>query len=87
MSMMEKKFINYNRELQKKVQTELLKAEKGISNKNTKQLQFILQELKETEKEKGLILSFPRLIIDSWDYADNLGSELIKLAEMYKKLV
>lgn len=33
-----------------------------------------------------VILSYPRIIIDSWDYSDQLGVELVELAELYKKI-
>lgn len=39
------------------------------------------------ERDSGLIISYPRLIIDSWDYSDSLGLELVELAEQYKKMI
>lgn len=82
----EEKFCKMNQELQQKVSDEIDKAKKGLSKKNILQLETILLELHNSEKERGSVLSYPRLIIDSWDYADLLGIELIELAEMYKKI-
>ena len=33
---------------------------------------------------KYVKLSYPRIIIDSWDFQDKLGMELLDLAELYE---
>lgn len=48
---------------------------KGISKKLT-QLNVILEELEKTLNNKCLPLSYPRIIVDSWDFQDILGMEL-----------
>lgn len=75
-----------NNELQKKVISEIEKVKVGQSKKNILQLQTILNELQNSDKKKDMTLSYPRIIIDSWDYSDQLGNELIELAELYKKI-
>ena len=75
-----------NNELQKKVLLEIEKAKEGQSKKNILQLQVILKELQNSYKEKNILLSYPRFIVDSWDYSDQLGIELLELAELYKKV-
>ena len=50
------------------------------------QLQTILTELQKSNTQKNIILSYPRIIVDSWDYSDQLGMELLGLAELYKKI-
>ncbi|MBS5956124.1 MAG: hypothetical protein KIC73_04325 [Clostridiales bacterium] len=83
---LEDKFYKKNVELQNKVSAEIQKVNKGLSEKSISQLQTILKELDSMEKAKGLIISYPRIIIDSWDYSDSLGLELVELAEQYKKV-
>ncbi|MCI8925889.1 MAG: hypothetical protein HFI45_18255 [Lachnospiraceae bacterium] len=75
-----------NNELQKKVISEIEKVKVGQSKKNILQLQTILNELQNSDKKRDMTLSYPRTIIDSWDYSDQLGNELIELAELYKKI-
>ena len=50
------------------------------------QLQTILIELQASSRQRNVTLSYPRIIIDSWDYSDQLGVELVELAELYKKI-
>lgn len=83
---LEEKFYKKNIELQAKVSDEIEKVNKGLSEKSISQLQAILKELDSMERAKGLIISYPRIIIDSWDYSDSLGLELVELAEQYKKI-
>jgi len=84
--MLEEKFNKKNLELQEKVIGEIHKVKEGICKKNISQLETILKELHGSEKEKGIILSYPRVIIDSWEFSDVLGIELVELADMYKRL-
>lgn len=80
--LLDKKIIN----LQKKILTEMQKVNEGSSDKSIFQLQLILKELYAMEKSKGFFVSYPRIIIDSWDYTDTLGTELIEVAGLYKKV-
>ena len=58
---------------------------KGQSNKNYAQLSNILEELEKMLNSKNLKLCYPRMIVDSWDFTDELGLELLDLAELYKR--
>lgn len=71
--------------LQKKVQEEIENVQQGKSKRSIVQLQTILNELMKAENVKGLSFSFPRIIIDSWDYSDKLGMELMEFTDLYKK--
>lgn len=71
--------------LQKKVQEEIENIKQGKSKRSIAQLQTILNELMNAENVQGLIFSFPRMIIDSWDYSDKLGTELMEYTDLYKK--
>lgn len=82
----EERFKKRNEELQQKIVSEIERVKEGRSNKNMGQLQIILEELQNSTKIKNGILSYPRIIIDSWDYSDKLGMELIELAELYKRM-
>ena len=44
-----------------------------------------LEELIKMLSEKQVPVKFPRFIVDSWDYQDKLGLELLDLAELYKR--
>lgn len=82
----EEKYKQNNLELQDKVRSEIKNSQTGISRKSIEQLINILEELEMAYEQRGNPLSFPRFIVDSWDYTDNLGIELLNLAELYEKL-
>lgn len=71
--------------LQEKVIAEIEAVKKGKSEKNLLQLQGILEELKNSSEKKYISLYYPRVIVDSWDYSDQLGIELMELAALYEK--
>ena len=79
-------FYKRNSELQQKIELEIEKVKVGQSKKNMVQLQTILTELQKSNMQKNVILSYPRTIVDSWDYSDQLGMELLELAELYGKI-
>jgi len=79
-------FYKKNKELQAMISAEIEMVNKGLSKKSIFQLHTILNELYLMESTKRLIVSYPRLIIDSWDYSDSLGDELLELAQQYKKI-
>ena len=39
------------------------------------------------KNNKGLTLSYPRIIVDSWDFKDDFGLALLDLAEVYKRWI
>ena len=82
----EENFNKRNSKLQQKIELEIEKVKVGQSKKNMVQLQTILAELQKSNMQKNVILSYPRIIVDSWDYSDQLGVELVELAELYKKI-
>ena len=71
-------FYKRNSELQQKIELEIEKVKVGQSKKNMVQLQTILTELQKSNMQK--------IIVDSWDYSDQLGMELLELAELYGKI-
>ena len=75
-----------NNILQEKVRAEIEEVKKGQSAKNLLQLQGILEELKNSSVQKNISLYYPRVIVDSWDYSDRLGIELMELAALYEKI-
>lgn len=82
----DEEFYKSNKELQQRVKLEMEKATKGESTRSLSQLQLILSELEKSYDDPNVKLSFPRLIVDSWDYSDELGINLINLADRYKNL-
>lgn len=83
--MLEETYKRKNLEMQNKIKRELENIRKGISKKDDIQLSRILAELEKSLDNKCLPLSYPRVIIDSWNYDDRLGAELLKLSELYKR--
>ncbi len=81
----EGKYKKNNMDVQQHIRCEMENIRKGISKKNLAQLKGILDELEKTLNNKCLPLSYPRIIIDSWDFQDRLGLELLDLAELYKR--
>ena len=81
---LEERFNKKNSELQQKIEVEIVKVKEGQSKRNMVQLQTILIEA--SSRQRNVTLSYPRIIIDSWDYSDQLGVELVELAELYKKI-
>ena len=82
----EENFNKRNSKLQQKIELEIEKVKVGQSKKNMVQLQTILAELQKSNMQKNVILSYHRIIVDSWDYSDELGVELLELAELYRKI-
>ena len=56
----------------------------GKNNRNIFQLKCIAEELARMKNDACANVSYTRMIIDSWDFSDLLGVELLKLAEKYK---
>ncbi len=83
---LEERFNKKNSELQQKIEVEIVKVKEGQSKRNMVQLQTILIELQASSRQRNVTLSYPRIITDSWDYSDQLGVELVELAELYKKI-
>lgn len=79
-------FRKKNQELQKILLDEIYKAESGVSSRNIHQLRSILKDLLMMERRHGVALSFPHIIVDSWDYTDELGKKLMELASIYEKV-
>lgn len=83
---LEKLLDKRNRELQKKIILEIERVKDGQSSKDIGQLQTILEELRSSSEKRTAGLHFPRIIVDSWDYSDELGIELMELAELYRRV-
>ncbi len=81
----EEKYKKNNVDVQQHIRCEMENIRKGISKKNLTQLKGILDELEKMLNNKYLPLSYPRIIVDSWDFQDKLGMELLDLAELYKR--
>ena len=85
----QERFDNLYNEIMIKLQKEIDEARKGVSKKSMQQLLTIMgdiQQMSEVRNDKAFLPSYPRFIIESWDFTDPLGMELIKLLEIYKKL-
>lgn len=81
----EDKYKKKNIDVQQHVKNEMENAKKGLSKKNFAQLGIILKELEKIMNNKCLPLCYPRFIVDSWDFNDKLGLELLELAELYRR--
>lgn len=83
----ETRFKEKNNIIQQQVKIEIDRIKKGQSKKNYDQLHFILEELEKMMNNKCLPIYYPRMIVDSWDFNDKLGLELLDLAELYKRWI
>ena len=81
----EEKYKKNNGNVQQHVRCEIENIKNGFSKKNLVQLSVILEELEKMLNNKNLPLSYPRIIVDTWDFQDELGMELLNLAELYKR--
>ncbi|MCR5737295.1 MAG: hypothetical protein K6G64_06575 [Eubacterium sp.] len=82
---LEDKYKKKNSDIQQRLRSEMEYVKKGQSKKNYVQLSSILEELENMMNNKCLTLYYPRIIVDSWDFNDDLGIELLDLAELYKR--
>lgn len=81
----ENKYKKRNIDVQQHVKSEMENAKKGLSKKRIDQLDMILKELEKMMNNKSLPLCYPRIIVDSWNFNDKLGLELLDLAELYRR--
>ena len=80
----EEEYKKKNIDVQQYIKSEMKNIEKGVSEKNFVQLSIILNELEKTLNNKCLSLTYPRIIVDTWNFQDKLGKDLLDLAELYK---
>lgn len=80
------RFRKKNLEIQEQIKKEIVKADAGMSNRDKGELRFILTELQSMLEHEGTPLVYPRMIVDSWDYQDKLGEELLELSDLYERL-
>lgn len=81
----ESKYKKKNMDIQQQIKKEMENAKNGKSTKDYTQLRNILEELEKMMNDKCLPLTYPRIIVDSWDFTDELGLGLLELAEIYKR--
>lgn len=48
---------------------------------------FLILNTIKNQPQKRIIISYPHLIVDSWDYLDELGIRLLNFNDMYSKLI
>lgn len=72
-------------EVEIEVKQAIQDAINGKNKRNIHQLKNIADELEHMKKEEYTNINYTRMIVDSWDFNDSLGVELLKLAESYKK--
>ena len=65
---------------------EITKSEQGLCDKSIHQLKIINSEIFQMEHKRNYEPSFPKIIIDAWNYDDSLGQELMEFFMLYKKL-
>lgn len=81
----EEKYKKKNIYVQQCVKSKMEDVKKGLSKKDYAQLSIILEELEKMMNNKCLSLCYPRFIVDSWDFNDKLGLELLELAKLYRR--
>lgn len=48
---------------------------------------FLILNTFKNPPQKRIISSYPHLIVESWDYSDELGIRLLNFNDMYSKLI
>ena len=71
--------------LKDSIRSEIEKSSTGESDHNIDQLRHILDELEVMATTDNALISYPRMIIDSWDQNDILGTDLLELADLYNR--
>ena len=76
-------------ELVQTVESELDLVKKGLNERSSQQLKTIiidLNKMNDIRDSNQFLPSYPRFIVDSWDFSDSLGIELLRFYELYKKI-
>ncbi|MPM65191.1 hypothetical protein SDC9_112083 [bioreactor metagenome] len=84
-----KEFEDKYSELIQTVESELDLVNKGLKEKSNQQLKSIISDLNKMNAIRDsnqFLPRYPRFIVDSWDFSDLLGIELLKFYELYKKI-
>lgn len=81
----EERYKEENSKMQERLRQEIAQASIGNSKRNIGELNLILEEIVASYSCKGRKMYFPRQIVDSWDFSDQLGEDLLKLNELYNK--
>jgi len=79
------KLIQEIEDLSSLIVEELEKISEGKSGKSKRELELIHNELVSMKNDELSVVSYPRVIINSWDYSDVLGQRLIAVAHKYMK--
>ena len=75
-----------NKEIQELVQNEMKNNMIDIDEWSINNLKQILFELKQLEKNPTYVLSYPRYIIDQWEFNNPLIVKLLEYAEDIKRM-
>ena len=74
-----------NKEIQELVQNEIKNNMMDLDEWRINNLQQILFELKQLEKNPTYVLSYPRYIIDQWEFDNPLIVKLFRIFRRYRK--
>ncbi len=72
-------------EVEKLINAEIEKIQAGESDKKISQMLLIQDEIRSILKGRTSMLTYPRIIVDSWEYKDRLGIKLLSIASLYQK--
>ena len=75
-----------NKEIQELVQNEMKNNIMDLEEWRINNLKQILFELKQSEKNPTYILSYPRYIIDQWEFDNPLIVKLLEYAEDIERM-
>lgn len=71
-----------------KLESEIIAHKSGKGRDGTiNQLENIYKEIELMVESLNYIPSYPRVIVDTWDYSSELGKQLLDLYDIYKTLV
>ncbi len=80
-------FINEAEEVKKKLSAEIKAHSEGVGKEGTiHQLELFYNDVEKMIESQSHIPSYPRVIVDTWDFNSELGNQLLALFEAYKNL-
>lgn len=80
-------FINKAEKVKMKLESEISAHKRGQGKDGTiNQLESIYNDIEQMIESQSHIPSYPRTIVDAWDFKSELGKQLLELFEVYKKL-
>ena len=84
------KFEGKGNQLNNKIDSVINNHKSGIDNLSSERqlgkIKLEINKMIEVKSSREFTPSFPRIIVDTWDFNTGLGTELLSFFELYKKV-